>query len=65
MVRKVGSKVKIIFPIFYKRCRKCGNEYKLESMYKIKFLEQYTHDRGNYGCKRCYGSKAEFEIGYF
>lgn len=65
MVRSKESRVKATFPIFYKRCRGCNREVKLEKMYKVKWSASYINDDRRWGCARCYKSKIELHDDYY
>lgn len=61
---KISSiKVKKIYPrFFFRRCNKCGFEYKKEYVYKCslndRVLENITYTY--YGCNHCFDSKELF-----
>lgn len=55
--------VKKCFPlIFYKKCAKCGMEYKKEPMYSCSKQDSLlTHTNYTMGCSHCFNNKEEFK----
>lgn len=54
--------VRKIKPFFYRKCAKCGMEYKRETMYECSFLDDwFEHTNIKSGCTECFSSADDFK----
>ena len=47
-------------PLYFRRCKKCGLEFKYEKMYECSHSPYFIMTHYEYGCKECFSSKEDF-----